>query len=351
MGDVVDADPRPSQGLVEDGGHGRGSPRVGVLGHIRRVAAVRPAPEVDPPVGRDPQGIGPLVAGHDHGGGQVDVHHRHRPLGVGVGHHAVVRGRGHQLVGGSLDGEPGVGVGGGHPAHRGQQLTDPPPVAVRVDAEVGSAGHIPEGEGEVGLEDLVGHLSRVEGGLEREGARLGVPVAPVRLVPRLLQASFRGQGLTAADNPDIDLAGQDALREVGDQDLGRGPADPAVVAVAGLATEGRGQPAGGVVVGPALAVDDLEALDGGQQVGAGPGVGRRGAGRLLPQGQRLGPGAVADLGTDLGDADDAGGAGVDGHRGAHCPVQTGSRFSAKAFGPSLASSLAKTTPLSSASIL
>ena len=99
------------------------------------------------------------------------------------------------------------------------------------------------------------------------------------------------------------------------------------------------QPAGGVVVGPALAVHHLQGIDLRQNMSQ---AGRRGsfARPLLPADQGLGCLPVAH--GVLGRADDTQLTRI--ACGAHQdPDHRGGRFSANARGPSLASSVAKTS--------
>ncbi len=318
-----------------------------MLGHVGRVAAVGPAAQVHPALRGHAQRVGGLVAGHDHRTGQVHVHDRHRVLRVRVADHPVLGGRVHQLLGAALDGEPGVGVGGRHLGHGRQQLADGPAVVDGVDAEVGPSGHVPEREGQVGLEHLVGDLGGVERCFERERRGVGVPMAPVRPLPRLLEATPGVEGLGPADDADVEVARQDRRGRVVDQDLWGRAADAGVQAVGRVDAQRLGQSARGIVVLPALAVDDLEAVDPSQHVAARLGIGRRLPHAAFPHGQGLRTGPVLGSGDELGDPDDAGRPGVD----AHLPCQLGARFSANALGPSLASSLPNTTLLSSDSIL
>ena len=130
------------------------------------------APQVDPLVGRDAQRVGPLLGGHQHGGGHVHVHDGRHQLGVGRGHHPVGRRGGGDLVGLPGRREPGVlGLGGGHLGHRGQQPAEMVPVVGRRPAQVGPPGGVEEGEGEVGLVDAVGRLLPVDGQREGPGLR------------------------------------------------------------------------------------------------------------------------------------------------------------------------------------
>ncbi len=247
-------------------GHGRRSPRLGVLGHVHRVTAVGPAPQVDPLLGGHAQAVGGLVAGQDEGPRHVDVHDRHRVLGVRIRDHPVLGGGVDQVLGRALEGEPGVGIGRRHPRHGGHELADGPSVGHGIDAEVGPAGDVPQREGQVRLEDLVGHLGRVEGRLEGERRRVGVAVAPRRLLAGLLQPALGVEGLRPADDPDVDVASQDGRAEVVDQALGCRAPDTGVLAMDRVDAERGGQTPGGVVVLPALAVDDLEAADRAQHV-------------------------------------------------------------------------------------
>ena len=119
----------------------------------------------------------------------------------------------------------------------------------------------------------------------------------------------------------------------------------------GVGAQALGEPADRVVVGPGLAVDDLEALEVAEQ-GGPAGVVGCGPGHLLPHVEGLG--GVGGLGTRrppraLGHADEARRARVERHR--YFPCQTGARFSAKALGPSLASSVWKILLLISCSSL
>ncbi len=180
---VVDAHAGGAQRPREGPVHGRRARQVHVLGHVDGIVGLGPAPHVHPAIGRHPQAISGLVGGQDQGPGHVHVHDRHHGLGVGVADHAVV-GAGHdQVVDVVGDREPGVGVGGRHLGHGGQQLTDPSAVVLGCHPEAGPAGHVAGGEGEPGLEHLMRHLGGMEGRLEGERRRFGMAERPGRTSP------------------------------------------------------------------------------------------------------------------------------------------------------------------------
>ena len=162
-------------------GSGRAAMVAGLLG------AARPA-EVDPLLGRHPEGVGPLVGGDQHRGRHVDVHDRRHQLGVGRGHHPVVRGDRADLVGRPGHGEPGVlGLGGGHLAHRGQQAADLLATVLDGLPEVPPAGGVQQREGQVGLEDPVLPLQAVDG----DGIGLGLVRAGTTRPARAGAAGWR----------------------------------------------------------------------------------------------------------------------------------------------------------------
>jgi len=90
-------------------------------------------------------------------------------------------------------------VARGNLGHRCHQLTQPTAILVGRDAEVGAPGDVPHREREPGLEDLVGHLGRVEGGLEGKGLLLLVAEAPPGRSPRF----FSWRRVSSASAPVI----------------------------------------------------------------------------------------------------------------------------------------------------
>lgn len=99
-------------------------------------------------------------------------------------------------------------------------------------------------------------------------------------------------------------------------------------------------------------MDHVDAVDGAEHDAAvGPGVGRRGTHHLGLHDQRLGRLVQAvEVPGPLGHADQARAPGVHRHHRGYRPCQVGGRFSLKARGPSLASSVAKIAAEISASI-
>ncbi len=319
MGDVVDADAGAGQRRVRRGGHGGGPPEVGVPGHVGRVLGVARTPQVHPPLVGHAERVGPRRAGQDHGGRHVDVHDRRHQLGVGVGDHAVVRRRGHDLARLPRHGEPGVRAGGGDLRHRRQHAAQRSAVLVEASAQVGPPGIVEEREGQVGLEDGVADLRGVEVHVHRKRPPLGRPERPRRLLSRLLQAADGGQRLRAGEQRQVEAARPDLGGGLPGQHLGDGPADARVAAPGRRRADALGQAAHGVVVLPGLRVDDVDALERAEERRRvrGARVGRGVVGHLLPHRQRLGR-ALGRLGGMPGaarDADDAGGAGVGGQRG------------------------------------
>ena len=254
----------PDAGAGERGGEGvghrRGTPRLVVLGDVDGIGAVGGAAQVHATLGGHTEVVGGLVRRQHHRGAQVDVHHRHQALRVREGDHAVVgRGR-RQLVGRARLREPGIGVAGRHLGHGGEELAEPPPVLGDAEAEVRPPGHVPEGEGGVGLEDLVGDLGRVERRLERERLLLRVAVRPRHPLPRLLRQPHGVERLAPDHERHLGGPGEDALRGLGEQDERRGATDAGVAPVPRVGADGLGEAPRRVVVGPALAVDDVERI-------------------------------------------------------------------------------------------
>ncbi len=105
----------------------------------------------------------------------------------------------------------------------------------------------------------------------------------------------------------------------------------------GRSAQRGSQPTGRVVVRPTLAVHDLKRINVRQKVFQAGNCGRL-TGPLLPAEQRFRRTCVPN--GVLGRADDAQLAAVVGHQD---PDHRGGRFSANARGPSLASSVAKTS--------
>src|SRR5581483_12301720 len=150
---------------------------------------------------------------------------------------------------------------------------------------------------------------------------------------RLLGLPLGVQRLGSGDDGEIHRTGEDRRRRLLDQDLWRGAPDARVEAVPRRDAELGGQAPDRVVVLPRLAVHDLQAVGRGEHP-ARTGVLGCACAHLCPHVERLGDVAAVAL---LGDADDARRPVVH-----YAPFQTGSRFSANALGPSLASSVAKT---------
>ena len=256
------------------------------MGHRRRVLGVAPSPEIDPPVDGYPERVGRGVAGHQHCGGHIHVHDRGHQFRVRVADHPVAGGRSDDLLHPPKGREPGVGIGRRHRRQRGEKLAEGAPVLLQPGTEMGPVGVLEQGEGEPGLEDAVGHLAGMGEDVEGEPPPLGRRVAPRRLAPLLGQASLGGQRFAADHQGQIEVAAQDVPSDVGDDRLGDIAADPRVVGHLRVGAQLRGQAAGGVVVLPGLAVDDVDPLE--PLDGAGvAGVGIRETGDFLPHGQRF----------------------------------------------------------------
>ena len=127
-----------------------------------------------------------------------------------------------------------------------------------VDAEAGPAGDVADREGEPRLEHLVGDLGRVERRLERERRRSGSRWLHAGRSP----AFFGRRSVSSASAPtmtrQVELAAEDRRRPR----PARAPAAwcrrcPSRGGGAASMPSALGQPAGRVVVRPALAVDDL----------------------------------------------------------------------------------------------
>ncbi len=146
-------------------------------------------------------------------------------------------------------------------------------------------------EGQPCLEDVVGHLGRMERCLEREGLLLRVLEPPFGPRAELLHASFGVERLGARDQRDVGVAAEDRLGGFVQELLWHRAADAGVEAIARLHAETFGQSADRVVVLKALAVDDLDGVDAlshGGFTGGCRGVGDRDPADLIPHGERLG---------------------------------------------------------------
>ena len=125
------------------------------------------------------------------------------------------------------------------------------------------------GEGEPGLEHLVGHLGRMERRLQREGARSGRRerrrvAAPPPLERRLVASASAPHTTARSSSPAQDRGGR-CLTST----LGHGAADPRVVATARVGADAIAPAARRVVVLPALAVHDVDASTGRGRPAAG----------------------------------------------------------------------------------
>ena len=207
-------------------------------------------------------------------------------------------------------------AGGGDRRHRREHLTQRGAVLLQAATQVRPPRVVEQGERQVSLEDLVGDLGRVEVHVHREGALLGWPVRPLRLLARLLQTADGGQRLGAGEQGQVEVARSDLTGGFARQRLGDRAADARVVPPARRCADPRGQPGHGVVVLPRLRVDDVDALERAEDGGRIGSAVRGGVtGHLLPHVERFGC-AVRRVGLVpgvAGDADDAGGAGVGGH--------------------------------------
>jgi hypothetical protein len=283
------------------------------------------------------------MAGQDHRSGHVHVHERDHVLRVRVGHHPVRWARGADLLLAAFDGKPGEGVLGGDAGHRRQQARHLPPVLLGREAEACAARDVEDREGQIGLEDLVGDLSGMEGIVEGRRATLGRPEAPFRPAPLLLEPLLRGERFPAHDDGGLATSCEDLGGRLLEHVLWRRSAEAGEVTITFAEAEPFGQAPRGVVVLPAQAVDHVQAVDGSEH-GRRPAVRRRLPADLFPLDERLGRLPVIGTMGALGAADQARGSRIH-----HLPFHTGARFSAKALGPSFASSLWNTRLLISVS--
>ena len=140
-------------------------------------------------------------------------------------------------------------------------------------------------------------------------------VAPLRLLAAGDSRRLVAERLAAAHHRHVELAPQHPRRRPLHELLGGGATDARVVLVGRIDAQPFREETDRIVVGPAEAVHHLQAL-GGRQHGIGAagrsGIGGRRTAHRLPHGERFGDRLVAAPPGVLGDADEAGRAGIDG---------------------------------------
>ncbi len=199
------------------------------------VIGVAAAPEVDPAVLRDAQLAGGLGDGGDLLGGQ-----------------------------GLL--EPGVRIVGGDGGESLAEVAQAPAVLLDAEAQVGTEGILEQGVDAAGHDGAVAGL-RFVGAVARIAHHLPghPPPLPGQPEPLLAGAGHRVQHFGAAEEGQAGLAAGDALRSAVDDALRGIAAHRGVDAVGRAGAQPFRQQTGRVRVGPSDDVDDLEAVDAGQQ--------------------------------------------------------------------------------------
>ena len=188
-----------------------------------------------------------------------------------------------QLLGGALDREPRVGVGRRHLGHRGHAAHRSPAGSRRARRRGGPGGRRPTG-GRSGTPGRPrgrprpgGTAPRTETAADRGRGGSTPAFSPAFFSRRLVSRASAPQMTPTSTSP-----ARIAVGQVVDEDLRRGPPDARVEPVGRVDGQRLGQPAGRVVVLPALAVDDLQAADRREHVPRGLGVARPRRGRPAP---------------------------------------------------------------------
>ena len=237
-------------------------PQLVVLGDVDRIGGRRPAPQVDPLVLGHAEAIGGVGRREDDGGREVDVHDRHQPLGVRVGHHPVLGGDVGQLGARPLLGEPGVGVGRRDLRHRGEEVAERLPVLGRRRGRGGPDGPRRGGRrsstpGRARRATSAGWNGASNGNGFFSGSRCDhAGRSPAFLMARTWARASPPTMAQTSDSPA-------SIRSAAPISSCSGVVPPMPeYARAGRRCPHRlGQATGGIVVGPALAVDDVERVD------------------------------------------------------------------------------------------
>ena len=144
MGDVVEADLRDREGMVECGAGGGSSAEIRTC--HQRLFLQRGVPVQEDPSARvDTRGPGGPHRHHHTRGRLVDLIARDEKAGEGVGDKPIGVGDGHELVRRALGGGGRVRVRGRHPRHRREELAHAAGVGIPVEAEAMAAGVLQQG--------------------------------------------------------------------------------------------------------------------------------------------------------------------------------------------------------------